>query len=144
MSIFIQNEVIKTYLKICRYQPSHNFIYPWSVWGKQKRRFCKNLYDWIDYNKYIALNNIIFYFQYNLFYFSDTDIVYSKTTIKCTSSYDCPDCVIAPNYIISLCEGGYCLELGKQPIMTFFLFNFTHLSTNICRQNMNIQCALMT
>ncbi|XP_058739937.1 uncharacterized protein LOC131612140 [Vicia villosa] len=50
----IQNEVRKAYLKIVRHQPPHNFVYPWSIQGKQKRRFCKNrfdLYDWIDYSE---------------------------------------------------------------------------------------------
>ncbi|CAL5205256.1 unnamed protein product [Lathyrus oleraceus] len=37
--IDIQNEVRKAYLKICRHQPPHNFVYPLSVQGKQRRRF---------------------------------------------------------------------------------------------------------
>ncbi|KRH65473.1 hypothetical protein GLYMA_03G038400v4, partial [Glycine max] len=50
----IQNEVRKAYLKIGRHQPPHNFVYPWSLKGNQRRRFCKNwfdLYDWIDYSE---------------------------------------------------------------------------------------------
>ncbi|KAH1262735.1 Zinc finger MYM-type protein 1 [Glycine max] len=50
----IQNEVRKTYLKIGRHQPPHNFIYPWSLIGNQRRRFGKNwfnLYNWIDYSE---------------------------------------------------------------------------------------------
>uniref|UniRef100_A0A0R0F758 TTF-type domain-containing protein n=1 Tax=Glycine max TaxID=3847 RepID=A0A0R0F758_SOYBN len=50
----IQNEVRKAYLKIGRHQPPHNFVYPWSLKGNQRRRFGKNwfdLYDWIDYSE---------------------------------------------------------------------------------------------
>jgi hypothetical protein len=46
--------------------------------------------------------------------FASSPPLYTKTTIKCTSSYDCPDCVIAPNYITSICEDGYCLELSSE------------------------------
>jgi hypothetical protein len=38
----IQNEVRKAYLKIGPHKPPHNFVYPWSVQGKQRRRFCKH------------------------------------------------------------------------------------------------------
>uniref|UniRef100_A0A0R0F360 TTF-type domain-containing protein n=1 Tax=Glycine max TaxID=3847 RepID=A0A0R0F360_SOYBN len=50
----IQNEVRKAYLKIGRHQPPHNFVYPWSLKGNQRRIFGKNwfdLYDWIDYSE---------------------------------------------------------------------------------------------
>ncbi|RCW19135.1 hypothetical protein GLYMA_12G115000v4 [Glycine max] len=50
----IQNEVSKAYLKIGCHQPPHNFVYPWSLKGNQRRRFGKNwfdLYDWIDYSE---------------------------------------------------------------------------------------------
>jgi hypothetical protein len=50
----IQNEVRKAYLKIGRHKPPQNFVYPWSVKGEHRRRFCKNwfdLYDWIDYSE---------------------------------------------------------------------------------------------
>jgi hypothetical protein len=50
----IQNEVRKAYLKIGPHKPPHNFVYPWSVQGKQRRRFCKHwfdLYEWIDYSE---------------------------------------------------------------------------------------------
>jgi hypothetical protein len=72
-------------------------------------------------NKTIKLASAMILFIFLLFITEEVEVAiiplpsisstqFTKTSIKCKSSYDCSDFVMAPNTIISLCREGYCLE----------------------------------